>query len=74
MNHPNLFLTRADWDELNSQTTMETKVGVIAERLQARSLLMLSRCSDASYHIIGRWGASCSCAPVDIYVGGFVCR
>ena len=35
MDNPNYFLTRGDWEQLNSASSMETKVGVIAERLQA---------------------------------------
>lgn len=35
MDHPNYFLTRGDWDQLNSASSMETKMGVIADRLQA---------------------------------------
>ena len=35
MTYPNYFLTRADWDQLNTPSSMESKVGIIADRLQA---------------------------------------
>lgn len=57
MDNPNYFLTRGDWDQLNLASSMETKVGIMTDRLQAPVSLN---------HVtpLGRPRTSCSSMPV----------